>query len=211
MGETASLPLFLISVIAISVTGVMMPGPVTAVTIAKGAKRKEAGALIAVGHGLIEIPLILLIYFGLAHFFVIPAVKISVGLAGGVVLIWMAWNMFRTRPSIFDEQKEMAHSSVITGLVTTAANPYFFVWWATVGVVLLASAGEFGSTGVVAMSAVHWLCDCAWLFLISWLVFKSKPLWTERVNRVVFGVCSVIMAGFGAWFIYSSIELAVVA
>ena len=209
MSDMTGLPLFLLSVIAISVTGVMMPGPVTAVTIAKGAQRKEAGALIAVGHGLVELPLILLMYFGLAHFFVIPAVKISVGLAGGVVLVWMAWSMFRARPSIFDEQKEMAHSSVITGLVTTAVNPYFFVWWATVGVVLLATASEFGSTGVVAMSVVHWLCDCGWLLLISWAVFKSKPLWTERVNRLVFGVCSAIMAGFGSWFIYSSIDLAI--
>ena len=211
MTETASLPLFLLSVIAISLTGVMMPGPVTAVTVTKGAQRKEAGALIAIGHGLIEIPLILLIYFGLASFLSLTEVKISVGLAGGMVLIWMALNMLKNRPSVFSEQKELAHSSVVAGVATTAANPYFFLWWATVGAALLVSARDFGSAGVAALGVTHWLCDLAWLYLVSWAVFKSKPLWTQRVNRLVFGVCSAILAGFGAWFIFSSIDLAISA
>jgi threonine/homoserine/homoserine lactone efflux protein len=207
--DTTSLPLFLGSVIAISLTGVMMPGPVTAVTVSKGSQRKEAGALIAIGHGLIEIPLILLIYFGLAHFLTLTEVKISVGLAGGLVLIWMALNMVKNRPSVFSEQKELAHSSVVAGLATTAANPYFFIWWATVGAALLVSARDFGGAGVAAMGVTHWLCDFAWLYLVSWAVFKSRPLWTRKVNTVVFGVCSAILAGFGAWFIFSSIDLAI--
>ncbi len=186
-----------------------MPGPVTAVTVTKGAQRKEAGALVAIGHGLIEIPLILLIYFGLASFLTLTEVKVSVGLAGGLVLIWMALSMLRNRPSVFSEQKELAHSSVVAGLTTTAANPYFFIWWATVGAALLVSARDFGGAGVAAMSVTHWLCDFAWLFLVSWAVFKSKRLWTQRVNTVVFGICSAILAGFGAWFIFSSIDLAI--
>ena len=208
MTDATSLPLFLLSVIAISLTGVMMPGPVTAVTVTKGAQRKEAGALVAVGHGLIEIPLILLIYFGLASFLSLTEVKISVGLAGGMVLIWMALNMLKNRPSVFSEQKELAHSSVVAGVATTAANPYFFLWWATVGAALLVSARDFGGAGVAAMGVTHWLCDFAWLYLVSWAVFKSKRLWTQRVNIVVFGICSAILAGFGAWFIFSSIDLA---
>lgn len=208
MTDTTSLPLFLVSVVAISLTGAMMPGPVTAVTIAKGSRRKEAGALVALGHGLIEIPLMVLIYLGLARFLTLPEVKIGVGLAGGLALLWMAVSTFRNRPSLFGEQKELAHTSVVAGLTTTAANPYFFVWWATVGAALLVSASNFGITGVAAMGVTHWLCDLIWLFIISWAVFRSKAFWTPKVNRWVFGVCSAILAGFGVWFIYSSISVA---
>lgn len=209
--NTESLPLFLGSVVLISLTGVMMPGPVTAVTVTKGAQRKGAGALIALGHGIIEIPLIFLIYLGLANFFEMTGVKIGVGLAGGLVLLWMAWGVFRTRPAALDQKKEMPHSSVVAGLATTAASPYFFVWWATVGAALLVSASAFGKTGVVAFGVVHWLCDFVWLFFISWLVFKSRRLWTPRVSAVIFGICAAVLAGFGAWFIYSGISLAVSA
>jgi threonine/homoserine/homoserine lactone efflux protein len=203
--------LFLLSVFAISLTGVMMPGPVTAVAITKGSQRKEAGALIAIGHGLIELPVILLIYFGLASFLNLDGVKIGVGLAGGLVLLWMALNILRNRPSIFSERKDQAHGSVVAGLALTVANPYFFIWWATVGAALIVSARDFGGSGVAAMGMLHWLCDLGWLFFISWAVFKSKRLWTQKVNTVVFGICSVILAGFGAWFIISSISLAVSA
>ncbi len=188
-----------------------MPGPVTAVAVANGAQHKEAGVLIAIGHGLIEIPVILLIYFGLASFMNLDEVRISVGLIGGAVLIWMGLNMFKNKPSIFSEQKVQARNSVIAGLTLTAANPYFFVWWATVGAALLVSARDFGGSGVAALSATHWFCDLAWLFFISWIVFKSKRLWTKKVNTIVFGICSAILTGFGAWFIVSSISLAVSA
>jgi len=209
MIATSSLPLLLVSTIAISLTGVMMPGPVTAVTVTKGSQRKAAGALVALGHGLVELPLIALIYLGFDHFLTLAEVKISVGLAGGLLLIWMALQMFKIRPLVFDEGKDMSRGCVIAGLVTTAANPYFFVWWATVGATLLASARAFGSTGVVALGATHWLCDLGWLFLVSWVVFKSRRLWTQRVHRVVFGVCAAILVGFGAWFIFSGLDLAI--
>jgi len=207
--NTESLPLFLGSVILLSASGVMMPGPVTAVTVTKGSQRKWAGALVAIGHGIIEIPLIFLIYYGLASYFKMPEVKIGVGLAGGLVLLWMAWGMFRTRPTALDAKKDMPHSSIVAGLATTAASPYFFLWWATVGAALLVSARTFGKTGIIAFGAVHWSFDLVWLFLLSWVVFKSKRLWTPKVTGVVFGICAAVLAGFGAWFIYSGISLAI--
>ena len=186
----------------------MMPGPVTTVTITKGAQQKTAGALIAVGHGIIEFPLIVLIYLGFARFLVIPEVKTSVSLAGGLMLIWMAIYIFRTRPTLFNEQKSSSQNCVIAGLATTAANPYFFLWWATVGLALLANARAFGIIGIIALGVTHWLCDFGWLYFISWLVFKSKQIWTERVYRLVFAGCAIVLVGFGIWFILSGVSFA---
>jgi threonine/homoserine/homoserine lactone efflux protein len=106
VNEPSNMPLFLASVVSMSLSGVMMPGPVTAVTIANGAKHKSAGALIAVGHGLVEIPLIVLIYFGFAHLLELSGVKIGVGLAGGLVLIWMALQVFRIQAVSFDARQQ---------------------------------------------------------------------------------------------------------
>lgn len=210
MSDTTTLPLFLGTVVAISLTGVMMPGPTTAVTIANGIRHKGAGALVAVGHGVIEIPLMILLYLGFAHYFEMTGVKIGVGLAGGAVLVWMALSIFKTRPVSLDGAlKYPGQGPLAAGVVTTVTNPYFFVWWATIGAALLADAHVFGKSGVVAMGAIHWLCDAAWLLLLSWVVFKSKRLWTPRVYQVVFGSCALILAGFGGWFIFSSIDLAI--
>lgn len=187
-----------------------MPGPVTAVTIAKGAERKSAGALVAVGHGLVELPTLVLIYYGFDHFLEEPGVQIGVGVAGGLVLLWMALSMIRLRPeSMTGKERNPRQGAIAAGVMTSATNPYFFVWWATIGAALLADARDFGSAGIVAMGATHWVSDAVWLLLISWVVFKSKRLWTPRVHRWVFGICALVLAGFGVWFIYSGIDLAI--
>ena len=187
----------------------MMPGPVTAVTIAKGAERKAAGAFVAIGHGLVELPTLLLIYFGFAHFLDRTDVKMAVGLAGGLMLLWMALSVLRHRPeSVNASQANPGRGAITAGAITTATNPYYYVWWATIGAALLADAREFGGGGVAALGATHWLSDAAWLLLISYVVFKSKRLWTPAVHRVVFGICALILAGFGAWFIFSGVDLA---
>ncbi len=208
VADTTNLPLFLLSVFAISTTGAMMPGSVTALTVAQGSQRMAAGALIAIGHGIVELVVILLIYFGLASFMDLNPVRVAVGIIGGTVLLWMALGLFRNTPTIEREQKDQARGSVMGGAALTLANPYFFIWWATVGAALIVSASDFGGPAIIAMGITHWLCDFAWLFFMSWVVFKSKRLWTEKVNRAVFGVCATILAGFGTWFIVSSIRLA---
>ena len=79
----SELSTFLLSTIAISLTGVMVPGPVTAATLAAGARHSHAGFLMAVGHAVVEFPLVLLIVFGLGRFFQIEGIRIAVGIAGG--------------------------------------------------------------------------------------------------------------------------------
>ena len=56
--------LFLVQVVTISLSGVMAPGPVTAAANAMGARNRFAGAIIAVGHGIVEFPLMILIIVG---------------------------------------------------------------------------------------------------------------------------------------------------
>jgi threonine/homoserine/homoserine lactone efflux protein len=204
-----SLPLFVASVIGISLTGVMMPGPVTAVTVAKGYRAKGAGGLIALGHILIEIPLIVLIYFGLARYLSTPGVKIAISLAGGLMLIWMAFYMFKAAGRAYYKDNDLPYNSVVAGLVTTVTNPYFFLWWATVGAALLTTARAFGIGGVVVLAATHWLCDFGWLIVVSFAVFKSRRLWTEKVHHVIYGLCALILAGFCILFVVSGAELAI--
>ncbi len=40
------------------------------------------------------------------------------------------------------------------------------------------------------------------LFLLSVAVFKSRGLWSRKVQNIVFGACAVSLVGFGAWFIF---------
>ena len=87
--------LFLASVLLISLSGVLMPGPLFAVTIKKASKSKTAGALIAVGHGLVEFPLMFLIFFVLSQFAIPVFVQAGVGLVGGFLMVFMGIQAFQ--------------------------------------------------------------------------------------------------------------------
>ncbi|MBS7620667.1 LysE family transporter, partial [Candidatus Bathyarchaeota archaeon] len=195
----------LASVAFISLSGVMMPGPVFAVTVAKGYRSKTAGVLIALGHGAVEFPLILLLYFGLSGFFSSTFVQKVIGFVGGVVLVYMGFQTFKTRREVSVEASHSGHASFIAGLIATGANPYFFVWWATVGAALIWNASLFGVVGLLAFATVHWLCDLAWDTLVSLTVFKSRRFWNERIFTLVFLFCFATLVVFGLWFIISTL------
>ncbi len=197
MDSMLNVPVFLASVAIISLSGVMMPGPVTAVTIAKGRYSGNAGALIALGHAVIEIPLMILIYFGFAQIFSYDIVRRVIGFIGGIMLGFMGAQMFRTRSNIQGEEKDIESSSLLSGIITTGANPYFFLWWATIGSALVVNSTLFGLTGFLLFAIVHWSCDLIWDLFISKAVYKSRNLWNLKVHKIVFSICASILIIFG--------------
>ena len=199
----ASLGLFLLSAAGISLSGVMLPGPLTAATITKGYRDQNAGVLIALGHAIVEIPLMALIYFGFAHYFASPQVKRIIGLAGGLMLVFMGSMMFRATRRALGEAADLPYNSLTTGIIMTGANPYFFLWWATIGMALIAGAADFGISGLLLFAAIHWSCDLVWEQFVSMSVFKTKHLWTQKIQKVVFAICALVLVGFGAWFCLS--------
>jgi len=192
---------FLLSAMFISLSGVMMPGQVFAVTVTKGYRNKIAGAFIALGHGVIEFPLMFLIYFGLAEFLASSIVQKSISFAGGLILIYMGVQTFRAEKKANEKYEEPTHSSFVAGFLATIANPYFFLWWTTVGTTLIVNASFFGFIGVLLFAVTHWSCDLLWDTFVSMTVFKSRRFWTKRVRNLIFGFCFIVLVGFGTWFI----------
>jgi len=200
---------FLLSVVAISLSGVMMPGPVFAVTIAKSYKSQFAGIQIALGHALVEIPLMLLIYFGFARFFRQELAQIILSLLGGAMLIWLGIGMFRAKTRVIEIGKDLPYNSVVAGVVTSALNPFFILWWATVGSKLIMDSLDFGVTGFALFIPTHWLCDLVWLSFVSILVHRTQSLWGRKLQQGLFIACSLLLIGFGVWFLISGIQLIV--
>jgi len=198
-----SLCTFLLSAAAISLSGVMLPGPLTAATIAKGYKDRNAGALIAAGHAIIEIPLIIGIYFGLTELVASPSAVRIVYFSGGLVLMFLGFRMLRSSNMESDSPPGLPASALTTGIVITGTNPAFYLWWATVGTVLVTSAARFGVVGLLLFTLVHLPCDLAWSEFLSLGTFGSRRWWTKKVRRAVFSICAFILVGFGLYFCLS--------
>lgn len=194
---------FLGFVVIVSLSGVMMPGPVTAATIIKGYRDRYAGVWIAVAHGAVEFPIIALLYFGMGDFFGDRNVMAVIGLAGGAMLAVMGWGMVSHRAESPKKQRYLPYHPFTVGLITSLSNPYFFLWWATVGLLLISAASLFGALFVAAFAAVHWSCDLVWDSALAYAAFRSRRLWTRRTRSWILGTCGTVLIAFGAYFMAS--------
>jgi threonine/homoserine/homoserine lactone efflux protein len=198
---------FLLQAVGISLSGVMAPGPVTAATLAAGARSRHAGAWIAVGHAIVEFPLMGLIMAGAGTVLKTRAFAIGVGLAGGVVLILMALILLRgLRQQPRHTRQVKTASPLWTGVVLTGGNPYFLLWWATVGLALATRAVELGTLAFALFAIVHWLCDLLWLETLSLASNKGVALLGKKSQSLILVFCSAAMALFGIWFILDALK-----
>ena len=199
----------LLSVVVISLSGVMMPGLMFGVTLTKSLKSPWAGAQIALGHAVIEIPLILLIYFGFARFSPNDVVRLVLSILGGGMIITLGIGMFRARAELVQKDKDLPYNAFIAGILTSVLNPFFWLWWVTIGTMLVMKFLDFGTTGLIVLILVHWLCDLVWLSFVSNVVYRTHSLWGRKFQEGLFIAGSLLLAGFGSWYIVSGIQNAV--
>jgi len=195
--------LFLFQVVLISMSGVMQPGPVTAATISLAAENKYAGLWVAVGHGIVEFPLMILIVCGMDVILKSQVTQIAIGLVGGGLLLFMAYQTKVSIANLSQEQKVKSnHRPILTGIVLTAGNPYFLLWWATVGLAMATTASKFGIWAFVMFAIIHWLCDCVWLHILSLAGFHGSKLMGLKLQKAVLIVCEAALLFFGIYFIW---------
>jgi len=196
---------FLIQAILISLSGVMAPGPLTVVVVGKGARSPRAGAIIALGHGAVEFPLMILVVLGLGPLFQHDVFATSVGLAGGAVLLWMAAGLLLSlRRSAAREaapERLREASPFMAGALMTAGNPYFIIWWATVGATLVFRAWGYGVWQFVAFAVIHWSLDLIWYYFLSSAAFKGTKLLGDRFLKGVSLVAGLMLLYFGVRFL----------
>lgn len=199
---------FLARVLGISCSGAMQPGPVTATAIKMGAHNRWAGTLLAIGHGIIEIPLMVVIILGVGPFFEQSKVQIAISFAGGVFLLLMAiQGLLSLKSNIETKPKALTGSPVLAGIILSSGNPYFLFWWATVGLALATKATKWGIWAFALFAITHWSVDLIWLQILSWASFKGSALFGEWGQRIVLMICSVALFCFGVFFINNAVNI----
>ncbi len=204
MGDSINaLIVFLIQAVGISLSGVLAPGPMTAATLAAGAKSRHAGLVLALGHGVVEFPLMLLIMKGMGEFFTYPLIQNLIGLIGGSFLIFMAWGMFRSQGRSEKVSRTAREKGpLLTGIILTAGNPYFLLWWATIGLTLASQALQLGPLAFAIFAVIHWLCDLVWLEILSQVSFRGTAFLGPRSQDRILLVCGMALLIFGIRFVF---------
>lgn len=195
----------LLTTLVITLSGAMAPGPMTAAALAAGARSRHAGAVIGIGHVAVELPLLVVLVSGLGPFLQSAAVQSVIGLAGGSFLLLMGATLLASAWKADScPEAAVARHPFWTGVILSGANPYFLVWWATVGLSLASRAMASGLLALGLFALIHWLCDLGWLEVLSLAGFKGSARFGGRSRQVLAAACAAALIGFGLKFTWDA-------
>jgi threonine/homoserine/homoserine lactone efflux protein len=194
----------------VALSGAAMPGPLLTVTISETSRRGVmTGPLLIAGHALLELALVLALLMGLAPLLKMEPVFIVIALAGSAVLLWMGVGMFKSLPSLrlaAGGAAPKGSNLLLSGILMSLVNPYWSVWWATIGVSYILYSMKAGIMGVTAFFAGHIMGDLFWYAAVSMAVWKGRRLLSERGYRFLIGSCAVCLILFSCLFAWSGIQ-----
>ena len=198
----------------IGLSGAMSPGPVLAATIASSARRGfSAGPWIVAGHAALELALITILLAGASRWLTIAPVQRVLTIVGGLVLMitggW-SWRaalrepsasiLPTTQPAPTPRSPYGERHPAVWGCWLSLSNPYWILWWATVGLALLPPVREHGWIPVAVFFTGHILADLVWYSLVAAVVVTGRSWLTPRSLRGIVLACHAAVATFGAFW-----------
>jgi threonine/homoserine/homoserine lactone efflux protein len=197
----------------LGLTGAMSPGPFLTTAITQTAKRGPfAGPLLMLGHGALELILVVLIVAGLGDLLDNRLFFAFVSFLGGPILIYMGVSALRglkryTLSGGAGPKAAELHP-ILSGIVLSVTNPYWFIWWVSVatGYVMFAKALG-GLQGLIAFYTGHISADFAWFGFVSFSAHFGGRFLKPAVMKVILVACNVFLVLFGLYFVANGFRL----
>ena len=191
-------------------SGAIMPGPVLALVIGAAAKHGVLAGIVAIiGHAAVEIPVVLMLMLGIGAFVRKPKVLAGIGFVGGLALILAGGDMLRTAGAVAASVTEGGPAPMsllgvaLAGAGASLANPYFTIWWATVGAGQIATVGSRSPAAWVTFYTGHVSSDFIWYAAIAYAVGRGTSLLGEGGHKALIVACGVALVALGCYFIYA--------
>ena len=194
---------FAVTVIIISASGVMAPGPLFAANIAYGLQGGgKAGIKMAVGHTIVELPLVILLGIGVFSFEIFPEFRVLISILGAITLFVFAGIQIKTTLQMKETTFNLKHNAVLTGITLSALNPFFIIWWLSVGFKLISDAMLIWAfVGIIVVFLLHIWMDFVWLYSVACLAAKSSKILSNKNYKILMMGLSAMVIYFGISFI----------
>jgi threonine/homoserine/homoserine lactone efflux protein len=200
---------FGVQVIAVSASGVLAPGPLFFTNMLYGTKQgARAGLKVAYGHTVVELPLIVLLAAGLFTSAAAAQYAGAIGLAGGIGILGFAGLQIAgvLRKKGIQSTPASRKSPFVAGVALSALNPFFLLWWFTVGLKLISDSATFGlAAGIAILFALHIWMDYAWLAGTAYLASKGSSVIKSKYYPLLLLGLTAVLAYYGVSFILQSV------
>ena len=202
---------FVVTVILVTASGALAPGPLFFANISKGVKLgAKSGFMFSVAHTMVEFTLVLLLALQLL-IITSEVIEIVIGVAGGIVLVGFGviqiYGSIKPKAKNLQKVDETGSKRLLgLGLAFTRLNPFFIIWWLTAGAQLIIISLEFASlAGVLLMYICHVWMDYVWLTTTAYLAKLGMNVVGLKWYKALIIVFGIILIYFGFVFLTSSI------
>ncbi len=194
---------FSVLVIVISASGVMAPGPLFAANIAYGLRGGvKSGIKMAIGHTIVELPLVILLGIGVFSLELFPEFRTIISVFGAITLFVFAAMQIKTIFRNKESTTNLKQGPLVSGIILSALNPFFIIWWLTIGFKLISDAMLIWAfSGILILFILHIWMDFAWLGAISYLASKSSKILSNKNYKIIMIGLSVMLVYFGITFL----------
>jgi len=186
---------------AIGLTGAVVPGPMLFATIAASLEKGWiAGPRIVLGHALVEVVLCAIIALGftIANDIIFQIVSL---LGGGALFIFGVMTVNSSRNATFDVGGNVTGNPVVTGALTSVSNPYFLIWWLTIGNGMIMDGLKISFLVAALFVIGHWIADLSWYAFVSASSSKGRNVMSDRTYSRMLTGCGVFLVCFGAYYV----------
>lgn len=200
----------------VTLGAVVSPGPVSAAIVTESARRGwRVGPLVATGHALTEVVMVVVLALGIGEVLKHPALAAAVGILGGAFLLWMggtmAWAAARRKLRLAqvngNPEAGESRSLIALGIATTLSNPFWYVWWVGVGGGYVLMTHQQGLPSLAAFFLGHISADYAWDTLLASVVGSGRRWLTDILYQVLVLICGLFLIYTGLRFIGAGISL----
>ena len=200
-------------VILFSASGVLSPGPLFFINIIYGSKQGVTGGIkIAFGHTMVEFPLVIALALGLFTFSQVfvnnENLKIISIVGGTAIIVFALIHIISITKGKVDKQNAYVTTSdkkgpILLGVIFSALNPFFLIWWLTVGLKLITDSIHFFGlvNGILFLFSFHIWMDYAWLVITSYLIYRGFSVLKTKFYSALLISISTILAFYGVYII----------
>jgi threonine/homoserine/homoserine lactone efflux protein len=206
-----------LQIILVSVSGVLTPGPLFFANLALSKYGGFwSGIKIAIGHTIVELPVIILYSIPLIVF---SSLNMSfsifkvISFIGGISLIafgifYVVRNISKIDNRPYAVKSSRIENPVLVGIFFTGLNPFFFLWWISVGFTLISdSIALLGyPLGIVFLFFVHIWMDYAWLGLTSYFAYRGIKVIRTKHHKLITILLTAPLFYYGLNFILVAIR-----
>ncbi|MHA1928679.1 MAG: LysE family transporter [Candidatus Thorarchaeota archaeon] len=202
---------------ALSFTGALAPGPLTAAVVMQSSKHGRLhGILPMVGHAIVELGIIATIILSVQALTLTPlTIDILVGFGGIIIILFgfLALRDYRYHEVIQNEEASKATTSSVIeatahGAAVSILSPYFLIWWFGVGlanVTMLVGTLQLGVGTVILAGVLIYVTHVSTDFLYGAVLTLGTDAASRKakigdINWVSVFI-GVVQIGLGVWFV----------